>query len=143
MTAKEYLGQAYRLDREIKSKLDQIESLKNLATSCTSVLTGMPHKPNKGGSPMADAVCTIVDLRDELNCELAQLVKHKADTVKIIHRVKNADYRLILEKRYIGYLSWETIAIELGYSESWVLKLHRKAIKAVDAVMHEMEVNNG
>lgn len=141
MTAREYLSRAYKLDREIKSKLDQIESLKDLATNCSSVLTGMPRNPNKGGSPMTDAVCKIVDLRDELNRELAQLVDFKADAVKVIHRVKNSDYRLILEKRYLSYMSWETIAVELGYSESWVLKLHRKAIKAVDAVMRGAEAN--
>ena len=90
---------------------------------------------------MADAVCKIVDLRDELNRELAQLVNFKADAVNVIHQVKNSDYRLILEKRYLSYMSWETIAVELGYSESWVLKLHRKAIKAVDAVMRGAEAN--
>ncbi|MCK9287811.1 MAG: DUF1492 domain-containing protein [Sphaerochaetaceae bacterium] len=142
MTAREYLSRAYKLDQEIKSKLDQIESLKDLATSCSSVLTGMPRNPSPSQSPMADAVCKIIDLRDELNRELAQLVEYKADTVITIHRVKNSDYRLILEKRYISYLPWETIAVELGYSESWVLKLHRNAVKAVDAVLHETEANS-
>ena len=139
MTAREFLSRAYRLDREIKSKLDQIASLEDLATNCSPVLTGMPRNPNRGGSPMADAVCKIIDLRDELNRELVQLVNYKTEAVKVIHQVKNSDYRLILEKRYINYMSWETIAVELGYSESWVLKLHRKAIKAVNTVMRETE----
>ena len=141
MNAKEYLARAYKLDQNIKSKLDQIGALENLATSCGSVLTGMPRNPSKSISPMADAVCQIVDLRDELNRDLARLVTCKAEAVKIIHRVKNPDYRLILEKRYINYLPWETIAIELSYSKSWVLKLHHKAIKAVDAVMRDMGAN--
>ena len=59
MTAREYLSRAYKLDQEIKSKLDQIESLKDLATSCSSVLTGMPRNPSPSQSPMADAVCKI------------------------------------------------------------------------------------
>lgn len=42
MTVKEYLGQAYRLDQRINSKLEQLESLNGLATKCTSTLTGMP-----------------------------------------------------------------------------------------------------
>ena len=37
MTAKEYLSQARTLDMRIKSKLQQIESLNELATSCTYV----------------------------------------------------------------------------------------------------------
>ena len=38
MTAKAYLGQARFLDMRIKSKIQQIESLNELATSCTAAL---------------------------------------------------------------------------------------------------------
>ena len=37
MTAKEYLSQARTLDMRIKSKLQQIESLNELATSCPEI----------------------------------------------------------------------------------------------------------
>ena len=36
MTAKEYLGQAYRLDQRINSKLEQVGSLSDLATKVTT-----------------------------------------------------------------------------------------------------------
>ena len=36
MTAKEYLGQAYRLDQRINSKLEQIRSLRDLTTKATA-----------------------------------------------------------------------------------------------------------
>lgn len=48
MTAKEYLSQARTLDMRIKSKLQQIESLNELATSCTFVYSDMPRNPNRG-----------------------------------------------------------------------------------------------
>ena len=51
MTVKEYLGQAYRLDQRINSKLEQVASLNELATKCTSTLTGMPRNPNRGAYP--------------------------------------------------------------------------------------------
>ena len=38
MTTKAYLGQARFLDMRIKSKIQQIDSLRELATSCTAVL---------------------------------------------------------------------------------------------------------
>ena len=41
MTAKAYLGQARFLDMRIKSKIQQIESLNELATSCTAALSDM------------------------------------------------------------------------------------------------------
>lgn len=40
MTAKEYLGQAYRLDQRINSKIEQVSSLNELATKMHDV----PHR---------------------------------------------------------------------------------------------------
>ena len=62
MTSKEYLSQAYHLDQRINSKIEQISSLNELATKCTSTITGMPHSPNKGKSQMADTIAKIIDL---------------------------------------------------------------------------------
>ena len=62
MNTKTYLSQARYLDMRIKSKLQQVDSLNELATTCTSVLTGMPRNPSGSVSRMADAVCKIVDL---------------------------------------------------------------------------------
>jgi hypothetical protein len=45
MTTKEYLSQAYRLDQRINSKLEQVESLNELATKVNTTLTGMPRAP--------------------------------------------------------------------------------------------------
>ena len=67
MTAKEYLNQAYRLDQRINSKIEQVASLNELATKCTSSLTGMPKAPNQATSTMAEAVTKIVDLQAEIN----------------------------------------------------------------------------
>ena len=41
MNAKDFLNQAYLLDQQIKSKSEQIQSLNELATSCTATMTGM------------------------------------------------------------------------------------------------------
>ena len=39
MTTKEYLAQAYRINQRINSKLEQIVSLRELATKATSTLS--------------------------------------------------------------------------------------------------------
>lgn len=72
MTAKEYLSQARFLDDRINSKIQQISSLNELATKCTATISDMPHSPNSGGSTMADAVCKIVDLQEEINKDISQ-----------------------------------------------------------------------
>ena len=36
--AKEYLGQAYRIDQRINSKIEQVSALNNMATKATSTI---------------------------------------------------------------------------------------------------------
>lgn len=131
MTAKEYLEQAYRLDLRIQSKQEQIDSLNDLATRCTATMTGMPHSPNRGSSPMADTVCKIVDLQEAIAADMQTLVDLKADIMHTIDMVQNVEYRLILEKRYITGKTWPEIAIELGYKMRYMFKLHEEALAVI------------
>ena len=131
MTAKEYLEQAYRLDLRIQSKQEQIDSLNDLATRCTATMTGMPHSPNRGSSPMADTVCKIVDLQEAIAADMQTLVDLKADIMHTINMVQNVEYRLILEKRYITGKTWPEIAIELGYKMRYMFKLHEEALAVI------------
>ena len=131
MTAKEYLNQAYRLDQRIRSKQEQISTLNDLATSCSTSMTGMPRNPNKGGSRMADAVCKIVDLQDSIAAAMQELVELKAEIIATIKAVDCIEYQLILEKRYISGKSWPEIAVDLGYKMRHLYKLHDEALAAV------------
>lgn len=131
MTAKEYLSQAYRLDQRIDSKIAQIASLNDLATKCTATLTGMPRNPNRGGSTMADAVCKIVDLQEEINRDIDRLVDLKREIVAVIKAVENPEYQVMLEKRYLSFQTWEQIAVDMNYSIQHIYRLREKAYAAV------------
>lgn len=135
MTAREHLGQAYHLDQRIQSKRAQIASLENMATNCTSIITGMPRNSSHSTSPMSDAVCRMVDIKTALDDELVRLLNFKIRILEIICSVENLEHQLILEKRYLCYQRWEDIASDLNYSVSWVLKLHGKALIAADRAM--------
>lgn len=131
MTAKEYLNQAYRLDQRIRSKQEQIASLNDLSTSCSSSMTGMPHNPNHGTSRMADAVCKIVDLQESIAADMKELVELKAEIIATIKAVECIEYQLILEKRYISGKSWPEIAVDLGYKMRHLYKLHDEALDSL------------
>jgi len=111
MNVREYLSQAYRLDQRINSKLEQVASLNDLATKCTSTLTGMPRNPNRGTSTMADAVGKIVDLQAEINRDIDTLVDLKRGIVALIKRVDNTEYQTILEKRYLCFKHCTAITV--------------------------------
>lgn len=129
MTAKTYLSQARYLDMRIKSKLQQIDSLNELATTCTSVLTGMPRNPSASVSRMADAVCKIVDLQADINHDIDMLVDLKKEIMGVIKAVENPEYQTLLEKRYLCFLSWEKIAVDMGYDLRYIHKLHTRALE--------------
>ena len=116
MTVKEYLGQAYRLDQRINSKLEQVDSLNELATKATSTLTGMPKNPNKSKSIVADTVVKIIDLQTEINNDIDRLVDLKREIVAMIKSVSNTEHQTLLELRYLCFKSWEQIAVDMGYN---------------------------
>ena len=131
MTVKSYLSQARYLDMRIKSKLQQIESLHDLATSCSSVLTGMPRNPSPTTSRMADCVCKIIHLEHEIRDDMNELLDLKKEIMAIIKAVDNPEHQALLEKRYLCYLSWEKIAVDMGYDLRYIHKLHNRALENV------------
>jgi len=138
MTSKEYLLQARFLDASIRTKVEQIESLNDLATSCTAVISDMPRNPNRGGSRMADAVMKIIDLQEEIKNDMIALVNLKREIMDVIKAVSSLELRTILEKRYLSFISWERIAVELGYSIQHTYRLHDIALKEVEEILkHE------
>lgn len=131
MTVKEYLSQARYLDMRINSKIQQVASLNDLATKATSALTGMPHNPNHATSTMEETITKIVDLQAEINSDIDRLVDLKQEITVTIKAVGNSEYQTILEKRYLCFLSWEKIAVDMGYSIRNVQILHGKALASV------------
>ena len=135
MNAKEYLMQAKFLDMRINSKIQQVEALNDLATSASSVLTGMPRNPNKATSKMSDAVAKIVDLQAEINHDIDELVDLKKAISYTIKAVPSPELQTLLEKRYLCFQSWEIIAVDMNYSMQHLFRLHDKALKEITAFL--------
>lgn len=131
MTAKEYLSQAYRLDKRIDSKIEQLKSLNLLATKCTSTLSDMPKSQSISNSRLEDTAVKIVDLQEEINRDIDSLVDLKRDIVRTIKSVQNPEYQIILELRYLCFKTWEEIAVQMNCSIDNVFKIRKNALKSV------------
>lgn len=131
MTARDYLGQAFRLDQRINSKIEQLGSLNDLATKCTSTISGMPHNPNKGSDSMGTAVAKIIDLQEDINRDIDALVNLKKEIYSLIRNINNVECQTLLELRYLSFKTWEEIAVEMDYCIDNVYRLHRKALSLV------------
>ncbi|WP_018659211.1 DUF1492 domain-containing protein [Allofustis seminis] len=131
MKAKEYLQQAFHLDKRINSKLEQLESLNALATKASSTLSDMPKSPNRGTSRLEDTIVKIIDLQEEINRDIDRLVDLKREIVEIIKQVENKELQALLEKRYLCFETWEEIAVDMNYSIQHIFRLHSKALDDV------------
>lgn len=126
MTAKEYFGEVFLIDKQIAAKLSALSRLKDLAEKCTSVLSGMP---GGGLSKFDDTITKMVDYEREIDEDIDRLIDVKRERQRTIEKLPNAEYRLILIKRYICGERWEKIAVDLGYDLRWVHRLHSRALK--------------
>ncbi len=131
IAAKKYLSQAFGLNQRIESKLGQIEELHDLATKATVTYSDMPKNPNRGGSRMEDAIIKIIDLESDINRDMIQLVELKKDIIGRIKAVESTELQTVLDLRYLSYMRWEEIAIELGYGIDNVFRLHRNALDEI------------
>jgi len=132
MTTKNFLSQACLIDQRINSKLEQVQSLRELATKATSTLSDAPRSASPNIHSMEDIIAKIVDLENEINGDIDKLVDLKRDIMNVINDIENTTYRTLLELRYLCMKTWEEIAAQMNYDCRYLLKVHDRAIKAVD-----------
>ena len=131
MNAKEYLSQAYRIDQRINSKLAQVMSLRDLLGKATGTLSGAPKAASPNPHSMEEIIAKMVDLEGEINDDIDALVDLKAEIMRRIKRVENTEYQTILELRYLCFNRWEEIAVELGYTQRHLLRMHDLALESI------------
>ena len=131
MNAKEYLGQAYWLDKRINSKLNMVMSLRETATKTTSVMHDDVVSHTRNVHSMQDVIVKIIEIERELDADIDRLVDLKAEVRRAISQVEEPEQQLVLELRYLCYKKWSEIMIELNYSEPTVYRLHDEALKKI------------
>lgn len=139
MTAKEYLSQISRLETLINAKRQRIEALRCMATSVGPNYTGMPHNDSKSVSPMADAICKVIDLENELRKDEYKLQEKRLYIFELIGRMESIDYQTIIIKRYIEHHSWDDIARTMFFTKRWVFTLHGRALEELDSLLKNAE----
>ncbi len=131
MNARAYLEQAHYIDRRIDSKIEQVASLRELATRATSILSDTPRSPSPDMQPIETILAKIFELEAEINADIDTLVDLKREMVAVIKEVNNPEYQTLLELRYLCFKSWEQIAVYMGYSLQHVFRLRERALQIV------------
>ena len=131
MTPKEYLNQAYWLDRRIDSKLEQLSELRNMAVKTTSIMTEDVVSHTRNVHSMQDVIAKIVDMQAEINADIDRLVDLKSEIMHVIKTVKNPEHQTLLELRYLCFKPWEYVAEQMGYNIRHIYRLHDEAVEQV------------
>lgn len=131
MTAKEYFSQAYQIDVRINSKMEQVASLRDMATKATQTLSDMPGSATRNVHRMEDIIVKIVDLENEINADIDKLVDLKRSIINIIRQVDDAEQQTVLELRYMNFMSWARISEQMGYCRQQAQRIHNQAISNI------------
>ena len=137
--AQEYLSRGYRLDQAITSKLDQIEFLRSLACRVNNVLSNAPIDHTRNITSLQDTVIRITETEESLNADINQLISVREEIKALIAQVSNQQCRMILEKRYLGFHTFEEIGNDLGISGRWAKDRHRQALQMIQGMLDARE----
>lgn len=138
MTAKEYLSQAYWLDKQIDAKIEQISDLRELTQKVTAMYEGEVVSRSRNLTALQDTIARIMDAEAEINRQIDQLVELKGSISKLLKGIHNDGYRVVLEERYLCFKSWDAIAKELDRSRRCVLEWHERALRIVERLMPQI-----
>jgi len=131
MTAKEYLSQTWRANRLIDAKLEQVRELRELSTKATSTISDTPPSGTRNFHRMEDIIVKLLDLENELGGDINDLLDLKKEIAAAIKAVDNADYRILLELRYLAFKPWSDIAETMHYGRKYIFRLHEQALKKI------------
>ena len=116
--------------REERIIEDEIRKLRESKMSPSVSLSGMPHSSGQGDlSSYAAKLDEQIRKLQEWKQEKAKMYE---DILSRIRRVEDDNQRALLICRYIKGMSWEDIAVKLGYTWRHVHRIHSQALDGIN-----------
>ena len=112
MTAKEYLKQAYLLDKQIQVEVKELEQLRDMRGTIQGCSYGerIGSNPNRNlEAPFIKTIEKIWEYEQKINDKINRLVDLRAEINTAIESMEVAEERLLLKYRYLKNESWEDI----------------------------------
>lgn len=151
MTARQYLDSIRAVDGEITALRCALNRMIDLCEWRASIMDTATHiTPSFGdhvqGDPQSSrvesAAVRLADLQGDeakdailetmrtLNCKVSDLEATRKTAREIIWKIRQRNYRNVLEYRYMQGLRWPTIADNMHYSLKSVTRMHGYALQA-------------
>lgn len=132
MTIKEYLGQAYLLDKRIKSDTMELDELRLMSQTISSPGFEEHYNASKNtDAPYIKTLEKMFDMEEKIMKEMNLLLELKEQIRDVISQVEKPEHQMILRYRYIHNLSWSKIGDKLCADITTVQRWHNKAIAKI------------
>lgn len=131
---KEYLNQAYYIDKRIDMLNDELTMLESKLCKCTANYNSAGHG-NNTRSAFEYAIDKVMQYRDRLNNEIDNLVSKKIEIKNTIDKLDDDKEKIILCKRYINFQNFESIAEDLELDPRQIYRIHKKSLEKLQNVI--------
>lgn len=125
---KDYLRQAYKLDRRLQREQRKLEQLQSKVRYVSPSFEGMGG--HGSGDKMSKAVADIIERTQRVQELTATYTARYGEIEQAIHSLHDDILEEVLELRYLQYLKWSEVTERMGYEDDrWVQRLHGRALK--------------
>ena len=132
MTAKQYLGQLYKLEDEIKCDQRELERIRLLAVSVPTAAYGKEVIHSDDISNRTETSVIKIDEYEKILAEkLSAKVELRSMIYQSIEELKTPKERLVLKYRYLEFMDWTHIADCMEISERTAHMIHGSALKKI------------
>lgn len=118
-----------REQAQISQMLHEIEL--EMQAPRTSRIDALPHgSPSGGGGPTESLALKHIELREKYRVKELECI---AERVRIENAIEALDpvERMLMRYKYIDDLTWEEVAVKMGYSWRHVHRIHAAALKHI------------
>ena len=134
LSAKRYLEQLQLIDTGINQDLEILEEMKEDAIRLRGIDYTKERVQTSGmGDKLSEDVTRYTAFNDEVNEEIEHFVDIKNKIIEEIRGLHVNNYIQILFKVYVQYKSIRQASMEMNLSYTYVIELHKKALKAFEA----------
>ena len=128
---KAYLLRYRTADDEINDMLREKERIMSRLTRMTSSISGMPHGGGESDK-LTDGVGKLVELDAEIDSKVGGLVALRREIEGHIAALDSDAQRRLLTLRYINGMTWERVAVEMGYERRQICRIHGYALMSLN-----------
>lgn len=127
MTPKAYFEHVFELDRQVESKRNERQAIRDTVLGSTT-WEDNPTYSNQFHSTTESAAMKLLEHNDRVNEQIDELVDYKIQLANELDQLEVHNHRMVLRERYLCSKRWEEIAVEQSYDLRWIHRLHGRAL---------------